>query len=282
MVNANGSDSPKRHGAIPENKPGFFLKVDFDEIDGFEERAKKFRIGDEEQTEFQLFRLSRGVYGQRQEDNQMMRIKLPFGGITAEQMDALADVSEKYSGLERGHITTRENFQFHFVNLDDTADVMRLIGAAGLTTREACAHTVRNVTGCPYAGIAPEGIFDTTPYLVAYARNMLRNPICQRLPRKFKTAFSCCPDDCAGTPYHDLGFKAKLRDGVKGFEVVVGGGTSTMPRRADTVWEFARVDDGEYIRVAEAILRVFDREGDLPGLLRKNMNKARIKFLLHK
>lgn len=281
MVQQTGGK--QRHPKVPaEIKPGFVLPVSFEEIDEFEQRARRFRIGDEDPTEFQLFRLSRGTYGQRQEDNQMMRIKLPYGGVTADQMEAFAEVAERFSALHRGHITTRENFQFHFVNLDDAAEVMRIVGRAGLTTREACAHTVRNVTGCPYAGIAPENIFDTTPYLAAYARHMLRNPICQRLPRKFKTAFSCCPHDCAGTPYHDLGFKAVLRDGVKGFEIVVGGGTSTMPRRADTVWQFATADDGEYIRVAEAILRVFDREGDLPGLLRKNLNKARIKFLLHK
>jgi sulfite reductase beta subunit-like hemoprotein len=272
----------KKHDRVPELKPGHVLAVDFDEIDEFEGRAKKFRIGDEDPNEFQLFRLSRGTYGQRQEDNQMMRIKLPYGGITADQMEALAEVSEKYSGLHRGHITTRENFQFHFVNLDDASEVMRIIGRAGLTTREACAHTVRNVTGCPYAGIAVDEVFDTTPWLTAYARHMLRNPICQRLPRKFKTSFSNCPNDCAGSNFHDLGFIAKVENGVKGFEIRTGGGTSTMPRKADTVWEFATVEDGEYIRVAEAILRVFDREGDLPGLLRKNLNKARIKFLLHK
>ena len=139
MVSTNG----KLHDGIPELKPGYVLKVDFDEIDEFEGRAKKFRIGDEEPTQFQLYRLSRGTYGQRQEDNQMMRIKLPYGGITADQMDALAEVSEKFSGLHRGHITTRENFQFHFVNLDDTADVMRLLGDVGLTTREACAPSFR-------------------------------------------------------------------------------------------------------------------------------------------
>jgi sulfite reductase beta subunit-like hemoprotein len=287
VTSTTGTNGNQRHPKVPEIKPGFILPVDFPEIDEFEGRARRFRIGDEDQTEFQLFRLSRGVYGQRQENNQMMRIKLPAGVITADQMDALGEVSEKFSGLGRGHITTRENFQFHFVNLDDTAEVMRLIGRVGLTTREACAHTVRNVTGCPYAGIAPEEVFDTTPYLAAYARNMLRNPICQRLPRKFKTSFSNCPNDCAGSNFHDLGFVARKRvdaDGkeVLGFEIRAGGGTSTMPRIADTVWEFARVDDGEYIRVAEAILRVFDREGDLPGLLRKNLNKARIKFLLHK
>ena len=212
----------------------------------------------------------------------MMRIKLPYGGVTADQMDAFAEVSETYSGLHRGHITTRENFQFHFVNLDDAAEVMRVVGRAGLTTREACAHTVRNITGCPYAGIAPDEVFDTTPYLTAYGRAMLRNPICQRMPRKCKTSFSNCPNDCAGSNFHDVGFIARIKDGVKGFEIRVGGGTSTMPRMADTVWEFARADDGEYIRIGEAIIRVFDREGDLPGLLRKNLNKARIKFLLHK
>jgi sulfite reductase beta subunit-like hemoprotein len=258
------------------------LRADFDEIDEFEGRAKKFRIGDEDPTTFQLYRLSRGTYGQRQENNQMMRIKRPGGVVTADQFDALAEVSEKYSGLHRGHITTRENFQFHFVNLDDASEVMRIVGRAGLTSREACAHTVRNITGCPYAGIAEDEVFDTTPYLAAYGRHMLRNPICQRLPRKFKTSFSNCSTDCAGSNLHDLGFIARTRDGIKGFEIRVGGGTSTMPRLADTVWDFATVDDGEYIRIGEAVIRIFDREGDLPGLLRKNLNKARLKFLINK
>jgi sulfite reductase beta subunit-like hemoprotein len=285
---ASKSNGSGRHPKVPAVvKPGHIFPILQEEIDVFEERAKRFRIGDDEQTEFQMFRLHHGVYGQRQADEQMIRIKLPFGGVKADQMEALAEVSEKYSDFHRGHITTRENFQFHFVNLDDAAAVMRVIGEAGLTTREACAHTVRNVTGCPFAGVCRDEVFDATPYLVAYARHMLRNPICQRLPRKFKTAFSSCASDCAGTPFHDLGFQAKSRvDGegrtIYGFELRVGGGLSTMPRKADTIWDFATLDDGEYIRVAEAILRVFDREGDLPGLLRKNLNKARIKFLLQK
>jgi sulfite reductase beta subunit-like hemoprotein len=288
-MSTNGASGGNgRHPKVPkETKPGFILPVLQEEIDVFEQRARRFRIGDEEEDTFRMFRLHHGTYGQRQADEQMMRIKLPFGGVTADQMDVLADVAEKYSDLHRGHITTRENFQFHFVNLDDAGTVMRMIGEVGLTTREACAHTVRNVTGCAFAGICGDEEFDATPYLVAYARSMLRNPICQRLPRKFKTAFSSCASDCAGTPFHDLGFLAKVRrdengDAVRGFEIRVGGGLSTMPRKADVVWEFARADDGEYIRVAEAILCVFDREGDLPGLLRKNLNKARIKFLLHK
>jgi sulfite reductase beta subunit-like hemoprotein len=276
------STNGRRHPKVPEViRPGFVLPVDFAEIDEFEERAKKFRIGDETDDTFRMFRLSRGTYGQRQENEQMMRIKLPSGGVTADQMDALAEVSDKYS-TSTAAITTRQNFQFHFVDLLDAPEVMRIIGRAGMTTREACAHTVRNVTGCAFAGVCPDEVFDATRYLTAYARNMLRNPICQRLPRKFKTAFSSCPSDCAGTPFHDMGFQAVIKDSVRGFQLRVGGGTSTMPRQADVVWEFAKADDGEYIRVAEAILRVFDREGDLPGLLRRNLNKARIKFLLHK
>jgi len=278
------------HPKVPVDlKPGrVFVTLD-EEIDNFRTEAGIFRTDEEgHEAEFTPFRLRMGVYGQRQVDQQMIRVKLPYGGVNAEQMDACAIVAEDYSGYRRGHITTRENFQFHFVNLDKTAEVLKLLADVGLTTREACGHTVRNITGCPYAGVSSDGheLFYVTPYLVAYGRNMLRNPICQNLPRKWKTSFSCGPNDCAGSPFHDMGFIAKVRneDGkeVRGFEVVVGGGLSTMPRLADSVWEFARADNGEYIRVAEACLKVFDKEGGLPNFLRKNMNKARVKFIVHK
>ncbi len=236
--------------------------------------------------EFRPFRLLHGIYGQRQENQQMVRVKLPYGGIVADQMEVMAQIAERYSGLRRGHITTRENIQFHFVNLDDVPTVMRMLASVGLTTREACGNSVRNVTGCSYAGICPDETFDATPYLAAYARYFLRHPLSGRLPRKFKTAFSSCAQDCAGTPFHDLGFIAKVHRGngheTKGFEIRVGGGTSTMPRKADTIYDFVPADNGEYIRVAEGILRVFDKEGGLPNFLRKNMNKARIKFLVQK
>ncbi len=280
----------KAHPKVPtELKAGHVFVTLDDEIDNFETEVKRFP-GDPEglEGEFTPFRLRHGVYGQRQTDQQMIRVKLPYGGVNADQMDACAEIAEHYSGYRRGHITTRENFQFHFVPLDQTPEVLRLLGRVGLTTREACGHTVRNITGCPYAGVSGDGheLFYVTPYLAAYGRNMLRNPICQNLPRKWKTAFSCGPVDCAGTPFHDMGFIARVRqeDGkeVRGFEVVVGGGLSTMVRPADTVWEFARADNGEYIRVAEACLKVFDKEGGLDNFLRKNMNKARVKFLLHK
>jgi sulfite reductase beta subunit-like hemoprotein len=278
----------KNHPKVPDNlKPGHVFVTLDEEIENYELEAARFRANPEVlEAEFTPFRLRMGTYGQRQLDQQMMRIKLPYGGINADQMDVMGEIAERYSGMRRGHITTRENIQFHFVDLQAAGDVMRLLAEVGLTTREACGHTVRNVTGCPYAGVSDHELFDVTPYLAAYARSMIRNPICQNMPRKWKTAFSCGPIDCAGTPFHDLGFIADVRkvDGkdVRGFKIVVGGGTSTMPRAADVVWEFATADDGQYIRVSEACLKVFDKEGGLPNFLRKNMNKARVKFLVQK
>src|SRR3990172_1471065 len=218
----------RNHPKVPaELKPGrVFVTLD-EEVENFEREARRFRADPEgTEADFTPFRLRHGVYGQRQVDNQMIRVKLPYGGVSADQMDACAVVAEKYSGYRRGHITTRENFQFHFVNLDVAPDVLRLLASVGLTTREACGNTVRNVTGCPYAGTCADEVFDATPYLAAYARNMLRNPICQKMPRKWKTAFSSCASDCAGTPFHDMGVTARVRreNGreVRGFEIVVG------------------------------------------------------------
>ncbi|MEX0801020.1 MAG: nitrite/sulfite reductase [Dehalococcoidia bacterium] len=276
----------RSHPSVPADlKPGrVFVTLD-EEIDNFERETRRYRSDEDGLLdEFRPFRLMHGVYGQRQENTQMIRVKLPYGGVSADQMDACAVFAEKYSGYRRGHITTRENFQFHFVPLDDVPDVMRLLASAGLTTREACGNTVRNITGCPYAGTCADEVFDATPYLVAYGRTMLRNPICQRLPRKWKTAFSSCASDCAGTPFHDMGYisKVKVVNGreVRGFELRVGGGLSTMPRQADTIYDFVPVENGEYIRVTEAMLRVFDKEGGLTNFLRKNMAKARVKFLI--
>ena len=286
QVKEKRPDSYRAHPAVPTDlQPGRVLVTLDEEIENFKQEARRFRTDEEGLLgEFRPFRLMQGIYGQRQENTQMIRIKLPYGGVSADQMETCAVVAEKYSGHRRGHITTRENFQFHFVNLDDVADVLRLLADVGITTREAAGNTVRNVTGCPYAGTCPDEVFDATPYLAAYARNMLRNPISQRLPRKWKAAFSSCASDCAGTPFHDLGFIAKVKreNGrkVRGFEVRVGGGLSTMPRKADVVYDFVSVEKGEYIRLAEAMIRVFDREGGRPSFLRKNANKARIKFLL--
>jgi sulfite reductase (ferredoxin) len=258
-----------------------------EEVIALEGRVQEYRAGGLDAAQFRSLRLQQGVYGQRQPDTQMIRVKLPAGKLTAEQTDVAADVAELYSGLRRGHISTRQNFQFHFVVLEDAMKVLRMFGDVGLTTREACGNTVRNVTACPYAGVEPGEAFDVTPYLAAYARHMLRNPICQRLPRKFKTVFAGCPDgqDHAGVPIHDLGFIGRVRtnergEEERGFTIVVGGGTSTMAAAAPVLYDFVPVD--RYIHVAEAVLRVYDREGGFENLLRKNRNKARIKFLVKK
>jgi sulfite reductase beta subunit-like hemoprotein len=286
QVKEQRSGPQRAHPDVPDDlQPGRVLVTLDDEIENFERESRRFRSDEEGLLdEFRPFRLMHGVYGQRQEDTQMMRIKLPYGGVSADQMDVFAVMAENYSGYNRGHITTRENFQFHFIPLDDTPEVMRLLASVGLTTREACGNTVRNVTGCPYAGTCADEVFDATPYLAAYARSLLRSPICQRMPRKWKTAFSSCEGDCAGTPFHDLGFISKIqrangRD-ERGFEVRVGGGLSTMPRQADVIYDFVPVENGRYIRVAEAMIKVFDKEGGLPNFLRKNMAKARVKFLI--
>ena len=246
------------------------------EIDNFEREMTAFLAGEyEDPNEFRAFRLQHGTYGQRQPDNQMMRVKIPYGGLTADQLDVLGEIAERYTPLGRGHFTTRQNIQYHFVRLLDTPAVMRLLGSVGLTTREACANTVRNVTADPLAGVAPDEVFDVTPYTAAYARLFVRNPVCQRLPRKFKTAFSGSPADRGLIPIHDLGFLARMVDGRRGFKIVVGGGLSTLPRKAPTLYEFIPVED--YLVVSEAVLRVYNRDGE-----RKNRNKARIKFLVDK
>lgn len=288
QIEEKRADSRRAHPAVPADlQAGRVFVTLEDELENFEREARRFRTDEEGlMDEFRPFRLMHGVYGQRQEKTQMIRVKLPYGGVSADQMEALAVIAGKYSGYHRGHITTRQNVQFHFVDMDDAPDVLRLLADVGITTREACGNTVRNVTGCPYAGTCADEEFDATPYLAAYARIMLRNPISQRLPRKWKAAFSSCASDCAGTPFHDLGLISKVRreNGreVRGFEVRVGGGLSTMPRQADVIYDFVAAENGEYIRLGEAMLRVFDKEGGLPNFLRKNMMKARVKFLINK
>ena len=245
-----------------------------EEFEDFELQVKRFQSGEYEPTEFQAYRLKQGLYGQRQPDVHMVRVKVPFGGLTALQLDALGEMAEKYVPLNKGHVTTRENFQFHHVTVDDAAPVMRLLGDVGLSTREACGNTVRNVTGCPMAGVCADEPFDVTPYAAAYARYFVRHPFTQALPRKFKTAFSGCERDCAITAIHDMGFIPKVVDGKRGFQVLTGGGTSIMPRIAPTLYDFVPVE--EYLRVTEAVIRIFQHSDEL----RKNKMKARIKFLI--
>ena len=265
---------------VYENVPGHVIPIIEREFDDFDTGAAKFLAGETPEDQFIGFRLKQGVYGQRQEGVQMIRVKLPFGGVTPEQMEAFADLAELYTPLKKGHVTTRQNFQFHHIPLTDAAKAIRMISESGLSSREACGNTVRNVTGDPWAGVCEGELFDPPPYVGGFVRYFVRNEVCQLLPRKFKVAFTATDEDRAITNIHDLGFLPRIReiDGqqVKGFEIRTGGGTSIMPRVGAPFWEFASVDDGEYLKVSEAVLRIFDRQEDL----RANRARARIKFLI--
>ena len=194
------------------------------DIDEFVSTLEKYERGEMTPDQWRVFRLVRGTYGQRQaEDAQMLRVKVPQGVLTTKQLDALAEVGEKYSrGF--GHITTRQNIQFHFVKLHDVELAMNALADAGLTTREACGNSVRNITACPYAGVAHDERFDVTPYAEALTRYLLRHPLSSTLPRKFKIAFEGCADDHVPVPINDLGFRALVSpDGGRGFRVTAGG-----------------------------------------------------------
>ncbi len=260
------------------NVPGHVIPIIEREFDDFDSEAENFLAGQIEEPEFIGFRLKQGVYGQRQPDVQMVRVKLPFGGVTPEQMDVFGDVVERWAPLDKGHITTRQNIQIHHVPLRDMESLIREISAVGLSSREGCGNTVRNVTGDPWAGVAPDEIFDPTPYAGAYVRYFVRHPTTQLMPRKIKTAFTGSDEDRAITGIHDIAFLSRERDGVKGFEVRVGGGTSIMARVAPTLYDFVEADNGDYLKVSEAVFRIFDRQ----DWLRVNRARARIKVLVDK
>jgi sulfite reductase (ferredoxin) len=263
---------------VLKDVPGHIIPILEREFEDFETEATKFLDGETPENEFIGFRLKQGVYGQRQPGVQMMRIKLPFGGITPEQMEAFADVIERYVPLNKGHITTRQNIQMHHIPLKDATDVLRGLAPSGLSSREGCGNTVRNVTGDPWAGVCENEVFDPTPHAGAYVRYFVRHPTTQLMPRKVKTAFTGTDDDRAITGIHDIAFLARERDGVRGFEMRVGGGTAIMPRIAPTLYEFVEADNGEYLKAAEAMLRIFDRQ----DWLRVNRARARIKVLVDK
>src|SRR5580658_944086 len=209
---------------ILQNVPGHVIPIIEREFDDFKTEAGKFLAGEMPEDEFIKFRLRQGVYGQRQPDVQMIRVKLPFGGVTPDQLDAFADGIEKYVPLRKGHITTRQNIQMHHIPLPDAATMIRELSDAGLSSREGCGNTVRNVTGDPRAGTLPDELFDITPYAGAYVRYFVRHPTTQAMPRKIKTAFTATEADNAITKIHDVAFIPKLRDGVRGVEVLIGGG----------------------------------------------------------
>jgi sulfite reductase beta subunit-like hemoprotein len=243
------------------------------DISEFAITLARYERGEITPDQWRAFRLVRGTYGQRQStDSQMLRVKIPQGILNSEQLRALADIAETYSrGF--GHITTRQNIQYHFVKLHDVEPAMRRMAEAGLTMREACGNAIRNITGCPYSGVSADEIFDPTPYAQALTRYFLRHRAASSLPRKFKIGFEGCATDHALMGIHDIGWKAQIQDGVRGFRVYVGGGTSILCNSGWVLYEF--LPAAEMLNVAEAILRVYQGLGDY-----KHKARNRMKFLI--
>ena len=300
MKSSNGLWKDRLDGELPEALAA--------EIDAFEVEIELRRQGKVDEKVFAETRLRRGAYGQRYDNGQrhdgtqsrklaypedkntkgpntvwdapgMQRIKIPYGGLTPAQLEVLAELAEEYSdGI--AHITTRQDVQLHYVHLDDAATVMRRLAAVGITTREACGNSVRNVTGCPYAGVCPSEPFDVTPYARALTRFLLGHPDAQNFGRKFKPTFSGCAEHACGlTAMHDAGYTAVVRtvDGKqqRGFRFVVGGGLGAVPHQAKLFAEFLPVE--ELLPVIQAVARVFARHGE-----KKTRSRARMKFLVSK
>ncbi len=242
------------------------------DIELFRSQAQSFLDGQITDDQLRPHRLRRGIYSQRQLGVQMIRTKVPGGLLTAGQMRQLARIGDEFAG-GKGHLTTRQNMQFHFVPLGQVADLLHLLADVRLTTREACYNTVRNVTACPLAGLHPEEPFDVQPYARRLAFAFLHKDLTDNLPRKFKVAFSGCPDDCMATAINDVGLRAVIRDGEKGFRMTVAGGLGPLPTEAKLLHEFVPAE--EIVARVEAVIRVFNKHGN-----RGNKNKARLKFVM--
>ncbi|MBC5840983.1 HEPN domain-containing protein [Flavobacterium sp. F-380] len=242
------------------------------EIIDLERKIALFKDGKIDDERFRSLRLARGVYGQRQEGVQMIRIKLPFGKVTSEQLVRITKVSDEYS-TGRLHITTRQDIQIHYVSLDRTPELWANLAKDDITLREACGNTVRNITASELAGVDVDEPFDVSPYAHAMFQFFLRNPICQEMGRKFKMSFSSSVKDTALSYLHDLGFIPKIVNGERGFKVMLGGGLGSQPHHAELLSEFIPVN--QIIPTTEGVLRVFDRFGE-----RAKRLKARMKFLI--
>ena len=236
------------------------------------QKIEQFKDGKIDEEKFRSLRLARGVYGQRQQGVQMIRIKIPYGKLSSHQLRRISEVSDEYS-RGRLHITTRQDLQIHYVDLNRTPELWAELERDEVTLREACGNTVRNVTASETAGFDVDEPFDVSPYADALFKFFLRNPICQEMGRKFKVSFSSSDSDTGLSYIHDLGFIAKIENNVRGFKVMIGGGLGSQPRHADTLYNFLPSD--KIIPLMEGALRVFDRHGE-----RKSRSKARMKFLL--
>jgi sulfite reductase beta subunit-like hemoprotein len=259
--------------SIEENLAATHEKTVREEIETFRAKSQAFLAGEISENDFRPFRLKHGIYGQRQAGVQMVRCKIPGGLLTAQQADQFARVADEFGG-GRGHLTTRQNIQYHFVPLAQVPDVMHLLADVGLTNREACYNTVRNVTACPWAGISADEVFDVRPYAQRVAFALLRQDLTQNLPRKFKISFDgCLHRDCIQGAINDVGLRAVIRDGRRGFRMIVAGGLGPLPTEAQLLEEF--VPEERLLNKIEAVIRVFNEYGN-----RKNKNTARLKFVL--
>jgi len=247
------------------------------EIDNIESEIGRFMDGSLPPERFRSFRLAHGIYGQRQPGVQMIRVKIPTGSLHGAQLALLADLVEEYS-TGSAHLTTRQDVQFYYVRLERVPDLLRRLAAGGLTTREACGNSVRNVTACPLSGSLEDEPFDIRPYALATWQYLVRNPFCQQMSRKFKIAFSACPEDCAATAIHDIGALGRVvfQDGGRraGFRLVVGGGLGPTPFVAQVLRDFVAPDD--LLVTVRAVLQVFAEHGN-----RRLKSKARLKFVVH-
>ncbi len=243
-----------------------------EDIELFRSQANAYLAGQLTDDQFRAVRLRRGIYGQRQPNVHMVRTKVPGGMVTAAQVRQLALVAERFGG-GRAHLTTRQNVQYHFVPLPQVPDVLHLLADVRLTTREACYNTVRNVTGCPLAGLAADEVFDVRPVARKVAFAFLHKELTDALPRKFKIAFEGCAHDHIAASINDLGFRAVIRDGQRGFRVTVAGGLGPLPNESKLLTEF--VPEDRVVNLCEAVIRIFSLHGN-----RNNKNKARLKFVL--
>jgi sulfite reductase beta subunit-like hemoprotein len=242
------------------------------EIERFRAKAEQVMAGGVTEDEFRSFRLRYGIYGQRQQGVQMVRTKIPSGMVTARQLERLAEIADEFGG-GKGHLTTRQNIQYHFVPLARVSDLMHKLADVGMTTREACFNTVRNVTACPLAGLSREEVFDVRPYAQKVAHAFLRKQLTDNLPRKFKITFDGCRHDCMAAAVNDIGLRAMVQDGKRGFRMTVGGGLGPLPYEAQLLDEF--LPEENLVSRCEAVIRLFNKNGN-----RQNKNKARLKFVL--
>ena len=244
------------------------------ELDEFQHIVERFKSGAINEGQFRIVRVPAGVYEQRENGTYMLRVRFPAGGVTPSHLRRLGEVSAKF-GNGMLHVTTRQEFQIHRVPLDSIIPALRSLAKAGLSTKGGGGNTVRNITACVDSGVCRDEVFDVTPYAVATTERLLADPLSLQLPRKYKIAFAACNKDCSGATMHDVGFVARKQNGVEGFAVYVAGGMGVKSRLSSLLHEF--IPATETFVVAEAIKRVFDKNGD-----RKNKHLARLRFLVEK